>query len=48
MINWRSFDIAKSESVTHSMPNSSSAALHRVTGCGGASQISGIFDRFRG
>ena len=42
VINWHSFDIAKHEAVRHNMPSSSSAALHRVVGGGGASQIEGL------
>ena len=41
IINWKSFDIGKQESVRHDMPSAQSAALHRVVGGGGASQIAG-------
>jgi len=42
IINWRSFDIGRQESVLHNMPNAGSAGLHRVIGGGGASQIEGL------
>lgn len=42
VINWRSFDIGKSEAVRHTMPSARSAALHRVVGGGGASHIEGL------
>ncbi len=42
VINWRSFDIGKSEAVRHNMPSARSAALHRVVGGGGASHIEGL------
>ncbi|MDL2216516.1 filamentous hemagglutinin N-terminal domain-containing protein [Desulfovibrio sp. OttesenSCG-928-M14] len=41
IVNWQNFDIAKNESVLHNMPSASSAALHRVIGGGGASQLAG-------
>ena len=41
IINWKEFDIAQKESVQHSMPDAGSAALHRVTGGKGASQLAG-------
>lgn len=41
IINWQSFNIGKSESVQHNMPQPGSAALHRVTGAG-ASQLEGM------
>ena len=41
IVNWKNFDIAKHESVTHTMPSRDAAALHRVTGGGGASQLAG-------
>ena len=41
IINWKEFDIAQKESVQHNMPNAGSAALHRVTGGKGASQLAG-------
>jgi filamentous hemagglutinin family protein len=42
VLNWKSFDIGKNESVLHTMPSPQSAALHRVVGGGGASQIEGL------
>ncbi|MDR1110836.1 MAG: filamentous hemagglutinin N-terminal domain-containing protein [Deltaproteobacteria bacterium] len=41
IINWRSFDIGQNEAVRHNMPSAGSAALHRVIGGGGASQLKG-------
>jgi filamentous hemagglutinin family protein len=41
IVNWKSFDINSNEAVRHNMPNPNSAALHRVTGGGGASQLAG-------
>jgi filamentous hemagglutinin family protein len=41
VINWKNFDIAGNETVRHSMPDRDSAALHRVVGGGGASQLAG-------
>jgi filamentous hemagglutinin family protein len=42
IVNWKNFDIAKNEAVLHNMPGASSAALHRVVGGGGASQLAGL------
>lgn len=42
VINWHSFDIGKNEAVHHNMPSAHSAALHRVVGGGGASQLEGV------
>ena len=42
IINWNSFDIGRNEAVRHNMPSASSAALHRVVGGGGPSQIQGL------
>ena len=42
IINWHSFDIGRNEAVRHNMPSASSAALHRVVGGGGPSQIQGL------
>ncbi|MDR2365241.1 MAG: filamentous hemagglutinin N-terminal domain-containing protein [Zoogloeaceae bacterium] len=41
VINWKSFDIGKTEKVEHAMPSAASYGLHRVTGGGGASQLAG-------
>jgi filamentous hemagglutinin family protein len=41
IVNWNSFDINKNELVDHRMPDSNSAALHRVVGGQGASQLEG-------
>jgi len=41
IINWKSFDIGKTEKVEHAMPSAASLGLHRVVGGGGASQIYG-------
>ena len=41
VINWKNFDIAQNEAVRHTMPDRDSAALHRVIGGGGASQLAG-------
>ena len=41
IVNWKNFDIGKNESVLHNMPSRNSAALHRVVGGGGASQLAG-------
>ena len=41
IVNWKNFDINKNESVIHNMPSRDAAALHRVTGGGGASQLAG-------
>ncbi|MDR0672208.1 MAG: filamentous hemagglutinin N-terminal domain-containing protein [Zoogloeaceae bacterium] len=41
IINWKSFDIGKTEKVEHAMPSTASYGLHRVTGGGGASQLAG-------
>jgi filamentous hemagglutinin family protein len=41
VVNWQSFDISAKERVKHNMPSPSSAALHRVTGGGAASQLAG-------
>ncbi|GHU18538.1 hypothetical protein FACS189475_04190 [Betaproteobacteria bacterium] len=41
IINWNTFDIGQKERVLHNMPDPNSAALHRVTGGKGASQLAG-------
>ncbi|GHU29223.1 hypothetical protein AGMMS50256_13680 [Betaproteobacteria bacterium] len=41
IINWNKFDIGQKECVLHNMPDVNSAALHRVTGSKGASQLEG-------
>lgn len=41
IVNWNTFDIGKNELVNHQMPNQNSAALHRVVGGQGASQLEG-------
>ena len=41
IVNWKNFDIAGNEAVLHNMPSRNSAALHRVVGGGGASQLAG-------